>query len=132
MDYSCKNAKPVLDNVNKYIEELEGRLTQFYRHPKVLIKTVCDELSIFDWWKDYLTLADLKKMRAFLNKAIKMGYTGYVCFKVGISGCASGMWAYKAESTNGYSPDSEWIYRNFNNEKAEWSMLTEAGDIVKI
>ena len=55
----------------------------------------------------------MKQMRTFIKEVIKLGYTGYVCFKVGASGCANGMWAYKVESTDGYSPRGEAIYRSF-------------------
>ena len=64
-------------------------------------------------------------MRTFLKEAIKLGYKGYVCFKVGASGCANGMWAYKAETTNGYSPDGDAIYRSFTPDYTYWSFCKD-------
>ena len=78
-----------------------------------LIDDVFDDLSIFDWFPKRLTITHMKQMRTFLKEAIKLGYTGYVCFKVGASGCANGMWACKEPTTNGYSPDGDAIYRSF-------------------
>ena len=97
------NAEPVL-------ERLEKRIEQGVSLP---INMVYDELSIFDWWPERLTVSHMKQMRTFLKAAIKLGYKGYVCFKVGASGCANGMWAAKAESTDGHSPKGETMYRSF-------------------
>ncbi len=98
------NAKPVLERLEKMIDYGTSRQ----------IILIYDDLSIFDWWPEKLTVSHMKQMRTFLKEAIKLGYTGYVCFKVGASGCANGMWAYKKESTDGYSPkDSEALYRSF-------------------
>ena len=45
-------------------------------------------------------------------------YDGYVCFRVGASGCANGMWAHKEEGKvdgqDVYSPDGDAIYRSFS------------------
>lgn len=103
-DYSRNNAEAVLERLNDYIKE----------NHSVKIEDVFDDLSIFDWWPETLTTKRMKQMRSFLRLAIKLGFTGYVCFKVGASGCANGMWACKAESTNGYSPDGDSIYRSFS------------------
>jgi len=97
------NAEPVLDRLEKMIEAGYSRR----------ISDVYDDLSIFDWWPERLTITHMKQMRTFLKAAIKLGYKGYVCFKVGAHMCANGMWASKAESTNGYSPKGETIYRSF-------------------
>jgi hypothetical protein len=97
------NARPVLERLEQMIESGCSRP----------IRMVYDDLSIFDWWPERLTISHMKQMRTFLKEAIKLGYTGYVCFKVGASGCANGMWASKAESTNGYSPKGETLYRSF-------------------
>lgn len=72
-EYTKYNAENVLAEVERLIE-IGG---------KFRITEVCEPLSIFDWWKDWLSVAQLKSMRQFLKEAIKLGYTGYVCFKVG-------------------------------------------------
>ena len=105
------NARPVLERLEQMIESGCSRP----------IRMVYDELSIFDWWPERLTISHMKQMRTFLKEAIKLGYTGYVCFKVGASGCANGMWASKAESTNGYSPKGETIYRSFTPDYTYYS-----------
>ena len=103
-NYKHHNAEAVLVEVEKAIED-------GWSMP---IRQCYDRFSIFDWWPERLTVAHLKQMRTFLKEAIKLGYKGYVCFKVGASGCANGMWAHKMESTNGYSPaDPEVLYRSF-------------------
>lgn len=100
------------------LANVEEKIAHYYCGMRV--RTVCNELSIFDWWTDTMSLAKLKAMRSFLKTAIKHGYTGYVCFKVGAKYCASGMWAYKNESTNGYSPDGEALYRSFRPSHNYW------------
>lgn len=104
--YEEYDAKPVLERLEKMIE----------RGCSVQIKHVYDDLSIFDWWPERLGLGHMKQMRTFLKEAIKLGYVGYVCFKVGASGCSNGMWAYKESTTDGYSPNTrkcDAIYRSF-------------------
>lgn len=124
--YSYKNAKPVLEVVEAYIEELEEKRDKaqfsWQRRQSLYIRDVCDELSIFDWWKDNLSLGNLLDMRKFLREAIKLGYTGYVCFKVGVNGCANGMWASKEESIDGYSPDGPTLYKSFTPGYEYWSI----------
>lgn len=115
--YNEYNASPVL-------ERLEAMIEDGYSRP---IRMVYDELSIFDWWPERLTLTHMKQMRAFLREAVKLGYDGYVCFKVGASGCANGMWAYKKETTDGYSPDGEAIYRSFTPDYTEYSFCDKNG-----
>ena len=104
----------VAENVAGYIKVLEARKAQG-RTAKLYIRDVCDDLSIFDWWSDYLSINQLKQMQKFLKVAMELGYEGYVCFKVGVKGCANGMWAYKEESTTGYSPNGECLYHSFVN-----------------
>lgn len=119
-NYKTKNAAAVLKNVESMIIDIENGMTRRY-----YINDVCNELSIFDWWNDYLSKSQLKDMRKFLKEAIKLGYDGYVCFKVGASGCSNGMWAYKAESTDGYSPkNSEFLYKSFTPSYNYWSAMT--------
>lgn len=124
-------ANEVLENVRKGIEELESinglfsceipeydpkrycRISWRGKRYAFRIRAVCKEFEIFDWWNENLSVNQLKQMETFLKQAIGLGFTGYVCFKVGAIGCANGMWAYKKESTNGYSPDGDFIYHSF-------------------
>lgn len=92
------------------------------------MRDVCERLSIFDWWREHLSVTAMKEMRTFLNTAHKMGFNGYVCFKVGAEGCASGMWAYTEESTDGYSPnDCDFLYRSFQCKNNYWDVIFEDG-----
>lgn len=115
------NAKEVLTNVEARITEMEA-LPSWRRRYHLRIWDVCDELGIFDWWNEYLSLNQLKDMKKFLKEAIKLGYTGYACFKVGSTGCANGMWAYKKESTTGYSPGGDCLYKSFTPAYNYWSV----------
>ena len=133
MDYSNKNAAPVLAEVDKLIADYERRKKAIdarrysYWETKPRMKgynmdDVYKRLSIFDWWVDTLSYSHLLKMRSFLSEAIKLGYSGYVCFKVGASGCANGMWAHKDESVDGYSPSTgEALYHSFTPDYCYWS-----------
>lgn len=129
-NYSTKNAENVLKAVNNCIAELEeankvwsmpnsgyGRMDRRgYSGKKVFkISAVCGELSIFDWWNNGLSLSQLKQMKKFLEQAISLGFTGYVCFKVGAKGCSHGMWAHKEESTDGYSPEGDVLFHSFRS-----------------
>lgn len=109
------NAPVVLEKLENMIEAGWSRR----------IDAVYDDLSIFDWWPEKLTVSHMKQMRTFIKQAIKMGFTGYVCFKVGASGCANGMWAYKTEgkvNDDGYvySPDGDFLYRSFTPDYTNW------------
>lgn len=109
-NYSNYNAAPVLNRLEQLIDRgFSRRIVDIY-----------DDLSIFNWWPEKLTINHMKQMRTFLREAIKLGYTGYVCFKVGASGCANGMWAHKKESTTGYSPDGDCLYRSFTPDYTYW------------
>lgn len=113
-------AEVILANVERMID----------RGVKMPIRLVYDELSIFDWWPETLTVSHLKQMRTFLREVIKLGYTGYVCFKVGATGCANGMWAYKEDGKtdeDGYvhSPDGDAIYRSFTPAYTYWSFCKD-------
>lgn len=128
-EYKRYNAQPVLLAVEKWIRILEARKAMYahsrwlQRHyGRVAMTEVCDELSIFDWWVDDITISRLKEMRTFLKEAIKLGYTGYVCFKVGATYCSNGMWAHKAPTTDGYSPDGEFLYRSFTPDYTYWDI----------
>lgn len=121
VNYKKYNAANVLAQVNTLIDELEKTKAIGYT-PKFRIETVYERLSIFDWWTETLSLSRLKDMRKFLKEAIKLGFTGYVCFKVGVTGCANGMWAFKKSSTTGYSPDGASLYKSFTPAYEYWSI----------
>lgn len=109
--YNEYNAEPVLERLERMIERGCSRN----------IRDVYDDLSIFDWWPERLTITHMKQMRTFLKEAIKLGYTGYVCFKVGASGCANGMWACVNPTTDGYSPKGDTLYRSFTPDYTYYS-----------
>ena len=123
--YENKNAAYVLDNVYQLLDDMNESGTKSYR-----MFSVYSDLSIFDWFKENLTKSDLNKMRQFLEEAIKLGYDGYVCFKVGAKYCANGMWAHKAESEDGYSPRGEFIYRSFTTDYTCWDAKLEDGTML--
>ena len=124
------NAKEVLANVVAMIaegEEYNAEHKRWGQKRRWRIYSVCNELSIFDWWNEYLSVSQLKEMRRFLETAITMGYTGYVCFKVGAKYCANGMWAHKQESEDGYSPDGECLYHSFVSGANDWDIKLADG-----
>lgn len=116
------NAKECLTNVENLIKELENGDVDFSRigwlwgKKAFNLYKVYSECGVFDWFVDYLSMNHLKQMKTFLRQAMKLGFNGYVCFKVGASGCAHGMWAYKDESTTGYSPDGDVLYHSFRSD----------------
>ena len=110
------NAQQVLDNLDELGNESRK------------IDDVFKDLEIFDWWVNTLTTQRQREMRKFLKLAIELGYTGYVCFKVGASGCANGMWAHKKESEDGYSPDGECLYRSFTPDYVHYDFCNEKGE----
>lgn len=109
------NAKEVLSNV-------EYMIANSYSGKKWKIDEYYDRLGIFDWWKDYLTVTDLKQMQKFLKAVIARGFDGYVCFKVGVKYCSHGMWAYKEQSTTGYSLDGIFIFHSFRPGDNYWDL----------
>lgn len=112
------NAKRILGEVEKLID----------RGGSYRIREVCNQLSIFDWWPETLSQTKLKDMRKFLKEAIKLGYTGYVCFKVGATGCANGMWAYTEQSTDGWSPRTGGVlYKAFTPAYNYWAFSDDGG-----
>ena len=155
MTYEKYNRASVLAEVEKLIAELEGKKRQriekeakyveehrnemttwsrLYRierakkqRVRVLIRNVYEQLSIFDWWNDYISVSQLKQMRSFLIKAGELGFNGYVCFKVGSIGCSHGMWANKKESTDGYSPDGACLHHSFVSNYNYWDCCNEDG-----
>ena len=125
-EYKRYNAQPVLEAVEAYIRILEMKHAIHYswsRNYKLKMWDCSRDLSIFDWWVDDLSISRLKEMRTFLREAIKLGFTGYVCFKVGVAGCANGMWAHKLPTTDGYSPkDCDFLYRSFTPSYTYWDI----------
>ena len=131
-EFKKYNAQPVLLAVEKWIRILEARQRYYEgcrwlqrKYSRVPMREVCGELSIFDWWVDELSISRLKEMRKFLKEAIKLGYTGYVCFKVGAEGCANGMWAHKNPTTNWYSPKGDFLYKSFTPSYNYWDITYE-------
>ena len=126
MDKQKNTAAEVLERVEAYIEQLEA--TQYVK--RLRIQDVYNELSIFDWWPEYLTRSKLKEMRQFLKEAIKLGYEGYVCFKVGATGCANGMWAHtELETDDGYAPqDCPTLFRSFTPAYLYWDVTDTEGN----
>ena len=136
--YSHLNAGEVLKKVRAHITELEQannlpsweldyhRFIRKGRTDKatVLFKVnqVYKELSIFDWWKDTLSMSQLKQMEKFLVTAIDLGFTGKVSFKVGAAGCSHGMWAHKEESTDGYDPKGDALFHSFQSGDNFWNV----------
>ena len=130
-DLKKYNAEAVLKEVNILIDEYSTKAKKSWSYGKVLgyeMDEVYDRLSIFDWWVDYLSLTKLKDMKKFLETAISLGYKGYVCFKVGAKYCANGMWAHKEESTDGYSPNGDFIYKSFTPSYNYWQV--QKNDII--
>ena len=128
-----------MDNQNKQyntaaqvLERVEERISWFEFHPysRLRIKDCCNEFSIFDWWPEYLTKSKLQEMRQFLREAIKLGYEGYVCFKVGATGCANGMWAHtELETDGGYSPKNcPVLFRSFTPAYRYWDVTDKDGN----
>ena len=117
-DYRMYNAGEVLLQVEEKIAYLKSQ----YKGAKYRMRDVYEELSIFDWWTEELGISRLEDMRKFLREAIKLGFNGYVCFKVGMSGCANGMWAHKNQTTDGYSPDGPCLYKSFTPSYEYWSI----------
>lgn len=127
------NAKECLNNVEKLIKDLAWAnstysnidyVTMTWRGTRKVFKigAIYRDLNIFDWWEEELSLSQLAAMRAFLKQAIKLGFTGYVCFKVGAAGCSHGMWAHKNESTNGYSPEGDVLFHSFRSGENYFDM----------
>lgn len=123
-----RNAQEVLKSVELCLEELEDFKATFGYSKKFWMTEVYKELNIFDWWSEQLSGTQLKQMKSFLETAIKLGYKGYVCFKVGATGCANGMWAYKEESKDGYySPKGGCLYRSFTPAYTDWDIRYNDG-----
>ena len=122
------NANEVLWAINNLIDE--GEVAKHYGYSKKWrISDVCDQLSIFDWWNEYLSMTQLKQMRNFLTTAIDLGFDGYVCFKVGAAGCSHGMWAHKEESTDGYSPRTgACLFHSFRSGDNYWDLRQDDGN----
>ena len=114
------------------LKRVEERIAWFEFHPysRLRIEDCYNEFSIFDWWPQYLTKSKLQEMRQFLREAIKLGYEGYVCFKVGATGCANGMWAHtELETDGGYSPNNcPCLFRSFTPAYRYWDVTDKDGN----
>ena len=122
------NRFEVAEAVGELLKKMEkAKKNAVWGTVRVPIKDVCEDLSIFDWWNDYLSISQLKQMRNFLSVAELLGYNGYVCFKVGAAGCSHGMWAHKAESTDGYSPKGECLFHSFRSGENYYDALLADG-----
>ena len=114
------------------LERVEERIAWFEDNPysRLRISDCYNEFSIFDWWPEYLTKSKLYEMRQFLKEAIKLGYTGYVCFKVGATGCANGMWAHtELETDDGYAPNNcPMLFRSFTPAYRYWDVTDKTGN----
>jgi hypothetical protein len=119
-------AAEVLKRVEFCIQELEAKPYA----ARLRIVDIYDKLSIFDWWPEYLSKSKLYEMRQFLKEAIKLGYEGYVCFKVGATGCANGMWAHtELETDEGYSPNNcPILFRSFTPAYRYWDVTDKDGN----
>ena len=128
-----------MDNQNKQyntaaqvLKRVEERIAWFEFHSirRLRIEDCYNEFSIFDWWSQYLTKSKLQEMRQFLKEAIKLGYEGYVCFKVGATGCANGMWAHtELETDGGYSPNNcPVLFRSFTPAYCYWDVTDKDGN----
>lgn len=114
------------------LERVEERIAWFEDNPysRLRISDCCNEFSIFDWWPEYLTKSKLYEMRQFLKEAIKLGYEGFVCFKVGATGCTNGMWAHtELETDEGYSPNGcPVLFRSFTPAYRYWDVTDKDGN----
>lgn len=131
MSKAINNARDVLDKIEKYLAAIDaGDEKSFDLYGKGFDagQRVCDELSVFDWWgSDRIGKTKLKAMRSFIKLALKLGYEGYVSFTIGATGLSNGMWAYRAESYDGYSPDGAFLYRSFTPDYTRYYFRSEDG-----
>lgn len=114
------NRFDVAENLARLLKEAEEIKAKRSWWRGYEMRDVCDELNIFDWWVDRLSISQMREMQRFLKTACELGYNGYVCFKVGAKYCSHGMWAHKAESTDGYSPNGEVLYHSFRSGDNYW------------
>ena len=125
----------ILKNIESAIAELEAapdnecengfdnsRMCMRNGHKAFRMNAVYKDLEIFDWFTDALSLSRLKQMRSFLREADRLGFSGHTTFKVGCSGTTHGMWAYKNESTNGYSPECDCLFHSFRPDYNYWDV----------
>lgn len=130
----------ILKNIESAIAELEAAPDNEYAngfdssrmcirngHKAFRMNAIYKDFEIFDWFTDTLSLFRLKQMRSFLREAERLGFSGYTTFKVGCSGTAHGMWAYKNESTNGYSPEGDCIFHSFRPDYNYWDVKLNGG-----
>ena len=70
------NAHEVIENVSRYIAEGEAKKARTGVSPKYFIREICNDLGIFDWWNEYMSLTQLRQIKSFLETAISCGYDG--------------------------------------------------------
>lgn len=126
------NREKQYNTAAQVLERVEERIAWFEDNPyrRLRISDCYNEFSIFDWWPEYLNKSKLQEMRQFLREAIKLGYEGYVCFKVGATGCANGMWAHtELETDEGYSPNNcPILFRSFTPAYRYWDVTDKDGN----
>lgn len=126
------NREKQYNTAAQVLERVEERIAWFEDNPyrRLRISDCYNEFSIFDWWPEYLSKSKLQEMRQFLREAIKLGYEGYVCFKVGAIGCANGMWAHtELETDEGYSPNNcPILFRSFTPAYRYWDVTDKDGN----
>lgn len=111
----------VLAAVDAMLGEAELYKAKYGWAKKWRIYDVCEELSIFDWWNEWLSVSQLKQMKKFLETALELGFNGYACFKVGAAGCSHGMWAHTEQSEDGYSPKGgKVLHHSFRSGDNYW------------
>lgn len=127
-DRANRTAEKILANIEEVLADMEAEKAEW---PALRVRRytyrVAKDLSIFDWFQDELSIAQVKQMRSFVKSAISAGYRGYVCFKVGSVGTSSGMWAYTVPTTTGYSPDGPCLYRSFQSRLNWWDAFDGSG-----
>lgn len=113
-------------------EKAKRNITNLIREGKFpySIDDVYNSVGIFDWWKNTLSKADLENMLRFLNTAEKYGFTGKVGFKVGVTGCANGMWATRTDDPD--SKDKAFLYRSFTTDYTNWDAMTRDGKFISV
>lgn len=112
-------AKNVLEATNNIISSLEKDGKNFIDTGKLV-----EVINLFDWWEDEMSLKDLKEVKLFLEEAIKLGYTGHVCFKYSTFEGANGMWAHKEEKEIRH----DFLYKTFSSRENYWIVYNHVGN----
>jgi len=137
-------ANEALNNVKALISDLEDAIKtgkrdsrirdtgRSYKSRAYSVRDICDEVGIVGWCHNTVSLSQLKQMKSFLTTAIKLGYTGYVCFVVGDSVRSynsHGMWAYKEnEAPDRYSDrKGAVLFHSFRSGDNYWDACDDDG-----